>query len=313
MKTRPVNPAKSETGTGKIKSTDIRTNDGCMDIEAISIDEYGVGNLIHNGPLYDLVNTFDNDLNFWVEICRLAVDNGEQLKKLNVLELCCGTGRITIPLARAFDQEESINFSITGLDFTESMLERARTKLEAEQFDSRKTHVQLISGDMRSFTLSSEHGAPFSVIFIPFNSFQCLYSVDDALSALKQVHSHLSDSGLFVLDIFNPSIHLMVNREKGLHPVSDFLLQDGTEVQISEQCRYDDANQVNRVTWFHRFKDSVEVEKLDMRCYYPLEMELMLKSSGFEIIEKFGDYDFKPFESGSTKQLFLCRKASETR
>ena len=54
---------------------------------------YIVGDLIYDAAIYDGLNTFLDDLEFYKKW--LPKD-----KEARILELCCGTGRLTIPIAK---------------------------------------------------------------------------------------------------------------------------------------------------------------------------------------------------------------------
>jgi SAM-dependent methyltransferase len=247
------------------------------------MEPYGVDDLIHDGVFYDALNTFLDDLDYYDGWCRSG--GGA------VLELCCGTGRLTIPLALR-------GHAMTGLDFTDSMLDRARDKARTAG-----AHVEWRKGDMRALDL----GRSFSTIFIPFNSLQNTYSIDDLEKIFAGVRRHLEPDGQFLIDLFNPSIDLMVNRAETPR-VWGFDLPDGRRVEVAETCRYDAAGQVNRVTWSHRIEGREEPidQRLDMRCFFPLEMDVILKYNGWRVTEKFGDYDASAFTSESPKQLYVC-------
>src|ERR1700752_3611843 len=79
-----------------------------------------------------------------------------------VLELGCGTGRITLAIAEA-------GYRIVGLDISERMLERALEKRGAMPREARE-RVQLVREDMTEFEL----GGKFRTIVIPFRPFQHL-------------------------------------------------------------------------------------------------------------------------------------------
>ena len=44
-----------------------------------------------------------------------------------------------------------------------------------------------------------------------------------------------------------------------------------------------------------------------MRCFFPQELDWLMRSLGFEILEKFGNFERKPFASGDQKQVVVCR------
>lgn len=242
-----------------------------------------VGDLIYQGEIYDRMNSFCDDLPFYTKWCEMAAGP--------VLELCCGTGRLTIPLARS-------GIDITGLDITQTMLDMARKKAAEERIA-----VDFRSGDMRSFDLDRK----FNLVFIPFNSLQHTYTIEDLERVFSRVRAHLVQGGTFIFDVFNPSIHLMVDREREALDVTGFTLDDGREVTVREKCRYDAATQINRVKWFFSVGGTESVEDLNMRCFYPLEMDAMLRYNGLEIHHKFGSFDEAPFEAASTKQIYVCR------
>ena len=77
---------------------------------------YIVGDLIYDAAIYDGLNTFLDDLEFYKKW--LPKD-----KEARILELCCGTGRLTIPIAKE-------GYNITGVDYTTSMLNQAIAKAE---------------------------------------------------------------------------------------------------------------------------------------------------------------------------------------
>lgn len=70
--------------------------------------------------------------------------------------------------------------------------------------------------------------------------------------------------------------------------------------------KYDIKEQVNRVKWHHFIDGKEHVQNLDMRCFYPKEMDMLLRYNGFEVISKFGDFKKTPFESNSQKQIYVC-------
>mgnify|MGYP000101029812 CR=1 FL=1 len=76
--------------------------------------DYTVGDLIYDANIYDGMNTDLSDLQFYKRWL-------PQNKGARILELCCGTGRLTLPIARD-------GYNISGVDYTPSMLAQARLK-----------------------------------------------------------------------------------------------------------------------------------------------------------------------------------------
>lgn len=86
-----------------------------------------------------------------------------------------------------------------------------------------------------------------------------------------------------------------------------FNLPDGRRVRIDEHYRYDAARQTGRATWIHHVGAKRFASRLDMRCFFPLEMDALLKYNGFVILRKYGSFERKPFRSESLKQIYVCQ------
>ena len=90
---------------------------------------------------YDLEHLGDDeDIQFYVSLART-------LKPKSILELACGTGRITIPLA---EEGARSGYSIVGLDTEPAMLKQAGQKVKRLPAAVRK-RISLVKGDMRSW------------------------------------------------------------------------------------------------------------------------------------------------------------------
>jgi 2-polyprenyl-3-methyl-5-hydroxy-6-metoxy-1,4-benzoquinol methylase len=127
--------------------------------------------LYSHPQFYDLVEgayATGNVLEFY---CRQIARYGEP-----VLELACGSGRLTIPLAEA-------GIQITGLGLSEAMLTRAVAKAA-----ERGVHLPLVHGDIRSFQFSQA----FNFIFLPAQSLTHLHTRKEVEACFFCVQQHLS-------------------------------------------------------------------------------------------------------------------------
>ena len=72
--------------------------------------------------------------------------------------------------------------------------------------------------------------------------------------------------------------------------------------------RYENASQINRIEWHYFINGQFDsVQNLDMRLYFPQELDSYLKWNGFNIIKKFGSFDEDLFNNDSEKQIFVCQ------
>jgi 2-polyprenyl-3-methyl-5-hydroxy-6-metoxy-1,4-benzoquinol methylase len=189
---------------------------------------YNVGDLIYDANIYDGMNPHLNDLQFYKQWL-------PKNKNAQILELCCGTGRLTIPIAKE-------GFNITGVDYTTSMLEEAKLKAFKEALK-----IKFIEADIRTLDLQEK----YDLIFIPFNSIHHLYKNEGLFQAFKAVKKHLNDGGLFLLDCFNPNIQFIDEGEKELKEIANYTTNDGREIMIKQKMRYENSTQINRIEWHY--------------------------------------------------------------
>ena len=246
---------------------------------------YKVGDLIYDANIYDGMNTDLDDLLFYK---RWLPKN----KGARILELCCGTGRLTLPIAKE-------GYDISGVDYTSSMLEHAKIKASEEGLA-----VVFIEADIRTLDLPEK----YDLIFIPFNSIHHLYKNEDLFKAFSAVKRHLKEGGLFLLDCFNPNIQLIVEGEKEQKEIAAYTTNDGRAVVIKQIMRYENKTQINRIEWHYFINGAFNsIQNLDMRLFFPQELDAYLEWNGFKIMHKFGGFEEEAFDDHSEKQVFVCQ------
>ena len=249
-------------------------------------NDYKVGDLIYDASIYDGMNTHIDDLQFykrWLPKSKIS----------RILELCCGTGRLTIPLAQE-------GYNISGIDYTPSMLEQAKVKASETGLE-----VEFIEADIRTLNLRKK----YDLIFIPFNSIHHLYRNEDLFKVFSVVQNHLKDGGLFLFDCFNPNIQYIVEGEKGQKEIATYTTDDERKILIKQTMRYENKTQINRIEWHYFINGEFHsIQNLDMRMFFPQELDSYLELSGFNIIHKYGGFEEQEFNDSSEKQVFICVK-----
>ncbi len=242
--------------------------------------------LYDEGRHYDLLMPGPNDLPFYQ---RQATKYGGP-----VLELACGTGRLTIPLSLA-------GFDITRLDSAPAMLDVARAKAERSSAD-----IALVQADIRDFSLDGR----FRLILIANNSLSHLLHNQEVEACFRCVRQHLAPGGRFIVDLFTPSPRILARDPFERHPVGEYEDPDGEgRIRVSETNEYATTTQVNHIVWHYQRDGKAETWdlQLKLRMFYPQEIDALLAHNGFAIDHKYGDFKEAPYGGASPKQLIVCR------
>ena len=133
-----------------------------------------------------------------------------------------------------------------------------------------------------------------------------MYKNEDLFDALKVVRNLLKEKGLFLLDCFNPNIQYIVENEREQHVIAEYTTKDKRRVLIKQSMHYENASQINRIKWQYFIDNKFHsVQNMDMRLFFPQELDSYLKQIGFNIIHKFGDFTEGEFDDNSEKQIYI--------
>jgi SAM-dependent methyltransferase len=218
-----------------------------------------------------------------------------------VLELCCGTGRVAIPLARA-------GVHIVGVDISAAMLDRCRAKLshEPEQVVS---SIELLQQDIVRLDLG---GRTFPLAILAFNSLLLLTDRRDQQAALLRIAHHLEPGGRVAIDVINP----MARPLDGDPNVRPFFTRHHTE-RNRMYTRFAaigpmEADQRQRLYgWYDELDEQGRVTRTPYSMYwrpvFRAELELMLEASGLEVESVEGGHRGEPFAARSPRLFVVAR------
>ena len=246
---------------------------------------------------YDREDTSDTGIAFYIA---LAQEAGGP-----VLEIACGTGRVSIPIAR-------LGFAVTGLDIVPGMLERARSK-------SAGLPTRWVVGDARTFDL----GEQFRLIFLTGNAFQAFLTRADQEALLERVRAHLYAGGLFAFETRNPRWNADTTSSTGdlwanleTRDVEEdwrtYTDSSGRDVRLSKTQVYDHVAQILHWTTYRRWREGdqehTKVTRIALRYTFPQELAALLYYNGFTIIRQYGDWNLEPLTAASPSIIVVCRK-----
>lgn len=219
-----------------------------------------------------------------------------------VLELGCGTGRVSIPIARA-------GVNITGLDLSAEMLSLCRKKLVKEP-DEVRSRIKLARADMRDFSLD----ATFALAVITYGPFNNLLTVADQLACLGCIHRHLKKGGRLVFDVIflGPEELSMKTPAVIVKDRPPFLMPDGRKVSWGLRFeKIDCYNQVihETLTYDVAYPDGRR-ERLaypeETRFFYRLEVEHLLARAGFKPEAVYADFNKTPFGEKPPEEMIIA-------
>lgn len=237
------------------------------------------------------------DVEFYIDYARKASGR--------TLELACGSGMVLVPIAVS-------GCEITGLDLSPYMLKKCREKLDKQSKDVQAC-VRLVQGNMVDFAT----GETYSLVIIPFRSFQHLLPVEEQTSCLTCINKHLVPHGQLIIDIFHPRPDKLVPNPKYTNELEDLpetALPDGRKLRRTNRTagfhreqQYNDIEMTYYVSHPDGRKEML-VQSFPMRYYYRYEMEHLLELRGFKVIELFGNFDRSAFSSDSPEMIFIAQK-----
>jgi SAM-dependent methyltransferase len=223
----------------------------------------------------------------------------------SVLDLACGTGSMSLLLARS-------GFLVTGVDFSPTMLEVAKRKLAAANL-----YARFVEGDMRDFTLDE----PVDAAICMFDSVNYLLEPDQVKSAFRAIERALRPGGLFVFDANTPHRLAMIKKEVHLFEGSDHYLiwsdfwdpsRKWWRVRLTGFVKPRKAEAVAAAgtstappadAWI-RF-DEVHRE----RAFPVADVSAWLKEAGFEVLGVYESCSFRPVSEETSRAYFVAKKA----
>jgi SAM-dependent methyltransferase len=257
---------------------------------------------------YNLEHLGDEaDIRFYVRLART-------LKPRSILELACGTGRISVPLAK---QGAHSGFLVVGLDCEARMLKEARAKIRRLPSETRH-RIRLVRGDMRRWL---DRGR-FDLVIVPCASITHLLDLRDQLSVWRHSYENLAPGGRFVVDTTMPNFAAyadsFANPPRTLIEVDRDVTDDVKRVRLVRRrtVSYLPDEQRAKIRFLYekyRRKKVVEsrIDDFESHVYFPRELQLLFIHTGFEMEHIFGDYERRPLRANSQQVIMIARKPIE--
>lgn len=219
-----------------------------------------------------------------------------------ILELCCGTGRIAIPLVLS-------GGILTAIDIAQPLIGRFRNKVRSmDSFPLDK--LTILKKDVTTLALSDGN---FDLVICGFNSLLCVTDFNLQQQTLNNAARHLKKGGLLVIDLWNP---LAINLHGDTLPEL-FFTRHRTD-NGNTYSRFAGTGPVNEFQvqsvfgWYEEISKEGSLIKtdyhLEWRLLFPYEIRLMLEKAGLQVENFFGGNNREPFRADSPKMVIEALK-----
>ncbi len=235
---------------------------------------------------YEITSSFYDSINAHVDYSAWADHIEAEFSKFSgekptlILDLGCGTGRLTLELARR-------GYDMTGADNSPDMLSKARENAES----ARRGNVLWLCQSMSEFEL---YGT-VDVVVSTCDAINYLVSNEELMKCFGLVHNYLVPDGLFIFDV--------AARGKYRHIYSgrDIII-DGEDVFCGWQNEYNDKTGIADFYLSYFVRDGEGWQRYDemqrQRCRTVRSVRQMLKRTGFEVLSVNNGYMDKPLLAG---------------
>ena len=248
------------------------------------------------------------DIAFYRELAaRRLGDSGR------ILELGAGSGRMTIPLARA-------GYDVVAVDSSRPMLAQLRERVAALPKVVAK-RITVVEGDLRTFDAAvakaSGRAAKFPLVIAVFNVLEHLYTRVEVDACLSRVAAHLAPGGAFAFDVQMPDLAWLLRdpwkrwaRTRFTDPTT------GRAMLYSTNHEYDPVGQIVLIRLYYEPLDGkgpTKIVKLSQRKFFPAELEGRIAHSGLRVTERYGDFGWRALDGSAESQVLVCEKAISRR
>lgn len=232
---------------------------------------------------YDQLHTWGKEDDFFMELLQLT-------KAKKIADLGCGTGRVTIELAKA-------GYEVTGIDPSEEAVLRAQNKDNAQS-------VSWIIGDSQDLTTNS-----YDAVIMTANVAQVFISEESWKSLLQDVFTALKTGGHFIFDARNPQAKVWEEWQK------DETVDELQDVHTGDPLLYWDEYEGldrNVFTFYEKIKnvntDITQEAKVQLIFRSFEEISSSLNKAGFSTVNTYEDFKLQPATNQANSFIFHCVK-----
>lgn len=196
-----------------------------------------------------------------------------------IIDIACGTGALTLPLAKA-------GYEVEATDISSAMIEVTNQKLAKENLN-----VKTFTSDMTELQTSRK----YSLAIIARSGFMHLPTEEIQKKALLSIRDCLIDGGVLTFNTFEPYFPTQLTQiHTGKEDYSmrcEYINKDGCREKIFNAINYNPETQIMSGNWkFETLDDNdnvidVRIRPLTMRQSYKIQIWYLVEKCGYEVIE----------------------------
>ena len=198
------------------------------------------------------------------------------------LEFGIGTGRIALPLARR-------GVEVHGIDMSKAMVARMRDKPGGAD-------ISVAIGDFANTRVAGE----FSLTYLVFNTINNLTTQDAQVACFINAAEHLMPGGSFVIEVGVPALRLL--------PPGQRAVPFDVGEKFWAYDLYDCATQSMSSNYVDDDGGNTRLRSIPFRYVWPAELDLMARIAGLVLVERWEDWDGRPFTHESTRHVSVWQK-----
>lgn len=246
-----------------------------------------------NADMYDQNETETADIEFLLSVIPSAPQK--------VLEACCGSGRILVPLAEA-------GYTVTGFDMDEFMLDRIVSKVKG--LHNLTWH--------KADAVKDDWGSCFDIVILAAN---VLFNIVSDMDYEKAQELFIQKAA----DALIPGGSVYIDYQYFIHPEKIFgnpgetIIWEGTDCEgnCGKMALLDNRYDMDTgiCTYIRRFElvlrngKTVQKDVLSLKHFATLEqIHQWLSHAGFTVEQEYGDYNRNPIGESTNRAIIFARK-----
>lgn len=203
----------------------------------------------------------------------------------NVLDLCCGPGRHSIPLKKK-------GFEVTAVDLHQFLLDKAKAYSVNENLE-----IDFTQGDMRKFVRADF----YDLVINMYSSFGYFQNPNEDFYVLDNVYHSLRKGGKFIVDVRGKEIHAMQNLEIRFHelPNGDIII---------DRSKVRDGWTSIDMNWIYIKGKKTYSFELNYNLYSGAELRTLMNKVGFNNVRLYGNLKGIPYNQNAKRLIAVGEK-----